>query len=61
MGIELSGGMISNRLKKIAGISTENQGVFSITNVEKIVQKLSKMRGAALKLGQMLSIQGILL
>lgn len=27
-------------------------------NVELIVNKLSRMRGAALKLGQMLSIQG---
>ncbi|KAJ3025002.1 UNVERIFIED_CONTAM: hypothetical protein HDU68_007574 [Siphonaria sp. JEL0065] len=31
--------------------------VFSPTNVERIVNRLSRMRGAALKLGQMLSIQ----
>jgi aarF domain-containing kinase len=31
--------------------------LLSPKNIEKIVSKLSKMRGAALKLGQMLSIQ----
>jgi aarF domain-containing kinase len=34
--------------------------MFSPANVERLVQKLSKMRGAALKLGQMISIQGII-
>src|SRR5690606_3343299 len=31
--------------------------LFSEANVERLVKKLSRMRGAALKLGQMLSIQ----
>lgn len=32
--------------------------MFSERNVEMLVKKLSRMRGAALKLGQMMSIQG---
>lgn len=32
--------------------------VLSATNMERLVAKLSKMRGAALKLGQMMSFQG---
>ena len=34
--------------------------MLSATNMERLVAKLSKMRGAALKLGQMMSFQGIL-
>ena len=34
--------------------------MLSATNMERLVAKLSKMRGAALKLGQMMSLQGIL-
>lgn len=30
----------------------------SEANIERLVNKLSRMRGAALKLGQMISIQG---
>jgi len=33
--------------------------MFSADNIERLVRKLSRMRGAALKLGQMISIQGI--
>lgn len=33
--------------------------MFSAANMERLVRKLSRMRGAALKLGQMISIQGI--
>ena len=32
--------------------------MLSATNMERLVAKLSKMRGAALKLGQMMSFQG---
>jgi len=35
--------------------------LLSEANIERLVNKLSKMRGAALKLGQFLSIQGKLL
>jgi len=33
--------------------------MFSAGNMERLVAKLSKMRGAALKLGQMMSFQGL--
>jgi aarF domain-containing kinase len=33
--------------------------MFSEANVERLVKKLSRMRGAALKLGQMMSFQGM--
>jgi predicted unusual protein kinase regulating ubiquinone biosynthesis (AarF/ABC1/UbiB family) len=33
--------------------------MLSEKNVDRLVEKLSQMRGAALKMGQMLSIQGI--
>jgi predicted unusual protein kinase regulating ubiquinone biosynthesis (AarF/ABC1/UbiB family) len=33
--------------------------MLSEKNVDRLVEKLSRMRGAALKMGQMLSIQGI--
>src|SRR5579859_310780 len=35
--------------------------LFSASNMERLVRKLSRMRGAALKLGQMISIQGMYL
>ena len=35
--------------------------IFSAANMERLVRKLSRMRGAALKLGQMISIQGMYL
>ena len=35
--------------------------MFSAANMERLVRKLSRMRGAALKLGQMISIQGMYL
>lgn len=43
--------------------NSEDQGslIFSAGNIDRLVAKLSKMRGAALKLGQMLSFQGQLL
>jgi predicted unusual protein kinase regulating ubiquinone biosynthesis (AarF/ABC1/UbiB family) len=40
--------------------STSNKGfIFNEANAKKLVDTLARMRGAALKLGQMLSIQGI--
>jgi aarF domain-containing kinase len=38
--------------------TTSNSPIFSPSNIERLVRKLSRMRGAALKLGQMISIQG---
>ncbi|TPX55046.1 hypothetical protein SeMB42_g00034 [Synchytrium endobioticum] len=52
-------GMVSEAMKRAVGASTSAGGslVLSAENVERIVAGLSRMRGAALKLGQMLSIQ----
>ncbi|KAJ8323374.1 hypothetical protein QVD99_000542 [Batrachochytrium dendrobatidis] len=53
-------GMMSEAVKRATGISSESDSsslAFSPSNVERIVEKLSKMRGAALKMGQMISIQ----
>ena len=41
-----------------SGASTDGSLMLSSGNMERLVAKLSKMRGAALKLGQMMSFQG---
>jgi aarF domain-containing kinase len=41
--------------------SSSSSLLFSASNMERLVRKLSRMRGAALKLGQMISIQGMYL
>ncbi|KAJ3317641.1 putative aarF domain-containing protein kinase 4 [Boothiomyces sp. JEL0866] len=56
LGIGITGGIISDKIRQSVGLSSGNS-IFSPANVERIVQKLIKMRGAALKIGQMLSIQ----
>lgn len=50
-------GMISEGLKRMG--SSENQGslLFSKGNLDRMVRKLSRMRGAALKIGQLISFQ----
>ncbi|KAI8339637.1 ABC1 family-domain-containing protein [Chlamydoabsidia padenii] len=54
-------GAINESFKRATGISKDQQGsvMLSEKNVDRLVEKLSTMRGAALKMGQMLSIQGI--
>ncbi|KAG1474818.1 hypothetical protein G6F56_000113 [Rhizopus delemar] len=54
-------GAINESFKRAAGFSQDNSGsvLLSESNVNRLVEKLSRMRGAALKMGQMLSIQGI--
>lgn len=51
-------GAVGESLKRAAGGSSSGSIMFSANNMERLVAKLSKMRGAALKLGQMLSFQG---
>lgn len=53
-------GAIGETLRRASGSQENNAGsiMFSAGNMERLVAKLSKMRGAALKLGQMLSFQG---
>ncbi|OAD01347.1 hypothetical protein MUCCIDRAFT_146059 [Mucor lusitanicus CBS 277.49] len=54
-------GAINESFKRATGLSQESSGsvMLSESNVNRLVDKLSRMRGAALKMGQMLSIQGI--
>lgn len=51
------GGAISESFSRIAGGAGEGSLILSPANMERLVAKLSKMRGAALKIGQMLSFQ----
>ena len=55
-------GAAGGRLSSSTGDSAEQSSfVLSAANMDRLVAKLSKMRGAALKLGQMMSFQGQLL
>lgn len=53
-------GAVGESLRRATGSSEDSNGslVLSAGNMDRLVAKLSKMRGAALKLGQMMSIQG---
>lgn len=53
-------GAVGEGLRRMTGGKDDYAGsiMFSPGNMERLVAKLSKMRGAALKLGQMLSFQG---
>ncbi|CAG8896490.1 unnamed protein product [Penicillium egyptiacum] len=50
-------GAVGETLRRATGSQDNGSIMFSPGNMERMVAKLSKMRGAALKLGQMLSIQ----
>ncbi|KAJ5669288.1 Protein ABC1 [Penicillium macrosclerotiorum] len=50
-------GAVSETVRRATGSQEQGSIMFSAGNMERLVAKLSKMRGAALKLGQMLSIQ----
>ncbi|KAF7717646.1 Uncharacterized protein PECH_002977 [Penicillium ucsense] len=50
-------GAVTETVRRAAGGQDSGSIMFSAANMERLVAKLSKMRGAALKLGQMLSIQ----
>ncbi|KAF7728035.1 hypothetical protein EC973_006800 [Apophysomyces ossiformis] len=54
-------GALNESFKRATGMSNDSSGsvMLSEKNVDRLVEKLSRMRGAALKMGQMLSIQGI--
>lgn len=53
-------GAVGESLKRATRGSDPERGslMLSAANMERLVSKLSKMRGAALKLGQMMSFQG---
>ncbi|CEJ59474.1 hypothetical protein PMG11_08099 [Penicillium brasilianum] len=50
-------GAVTETMRRATGSHDSGSIMFSAGNMERLVAKLSKMRGAALKLGQMLSIQ----
>ena len=53
-------GAVGESLRRATGTGGESNGslMLSAGNMERLVAKLSRMRGAALKLGQMMSFQG---
>jgi aarF domain-containing kinase len=53
-------GAAGESLRRATGSKFDGEGslMLSAGNMERLVAKLSKMRGAALKLGQMISFQG---
>lgn len=54
-------GAAGESFRRVTG-SSQSSGsslMLSASNMERLVTKLSRMRGAALKLGQMMSFQGI--
>ena len=56
-------GAVGESLRRATGGGGDSRGslMLSAGNMERLVAKLSRMRGAALKLGQMISFQGSLL
>lgn len=51
------GGAIGESLRRATGSGGEGSFMLSAGNMDRLVAKLSRMRGAALKMGQMLSFQ----
>lgn len=54
-------GAVGESFRRATGSGTTGSVMLSAANMERLVAKLSRMRGAALKLGQMMSFQGGLL
>lgn len=52
-------GAVGEGFRRATGGDTSGSLILSPNNMERLVAKLSRMRGAALKLGQMMSFQGI--
>ncbi|KAF2258677.1 ABC1-domain-containing protein [Lojkania enalia] len=61
LGTSMAFGAVTESLRRVAGgaASTGGSLMLSPSNLEILVAKLSRMRGAALKLGQMISFQDI--
>ena len=52
-------GAVGESLRRVAGGSSGGSLILSAGNMERLVTKLSRMRGAALKIGQMISFQDL--
>jgi aarF domain-containing kinase len=59
LGTSMALGAVGESLRRVTGSAASTGGSLMLSpgNIEILVSKLSKMRGAALKLGQMISIQ----
>lgn len=51
------GGVVSESLRRVSGNGGEGSYILSAGNMDRLVSRLSRMRGAALKLGQVMSFQ----
>ena len=52
-------GAVGEGFRRVTGGESEGSIMLSTANMDRLVAKLSRMRGAALKLGQMMSFQGM--
>lgn len=52
-------GAVGESFRRFGGGSGDGSLMLSEGNINRLVAKLSRMRGAALKLGQMISFQGM--
>jgi len=59
LGMSMAFGAVGESLRRATGGGTDGSIFLSPGNLELLVAKLSRMRGAALKLGQMVSFQGM--
>ncbi|KAF4629451.1 hypothetical protein G7Y89_g8691 [Cudoniella acicularis] len=57
LAASMFGGAISEGISRLSGSGGEGSFLLSAGNMERLVAKLSRMRGAALKMGQMISFQ----
>ncbi len=61
MAVELAAGAATAGLKRAAGFMPADKSLLSEANARRLAKQLSSLRGAAMKVGQMLSLQGGLL
>ncbi len=63
LGTSMAFGAVGEGLRRVTGSAASTTGSLMLSpgNLEVLVAKLSRMRGAALKLGQMISFQGMLI
>lgn len=57
LAVGMFGGAISESLRRVSGSGGQGSYMLSAGNMDRLVSKLSRMRGAALKLGQLISFQ----
>jgi predicted unusual protein kinase regulating ubiquinone biosynthesis (AarF/ABC1/UbiB family) len=55
---ELAMGALAEGLRRVTGVQVARNLVLSEANAQRLAKRLSRLRGAAMKLGQMLSLQG---